>query len=153
MFFIALLSLILVIDKKDELISNDQLLIKSAFAIPPEQDLIVLSSWKINTTGIKDIVVDFAGNIYFTDYTNNKIGRLAPLTNTITEWNIPTDASGPYGIDFNAVSGNIFFTEYTNNKIGRLSPATNMITEWNIPTDASGPTDIVSDAAGSCLFY
>ena len=132
--------------KKDESISNDHLLIKSVFAIPPEQDLIVLSSWKINTTDIKDIAVDFAGNIYFTEYASNKIGRLTPATNTITEWNIPTDDSGPYRINFDAVSGNIYFTEYASNKIGRLTPATNIITEWNIPTDDSGPTDIVSDA-------
>ena len=65
---------------------------------------------------IKDIAVDSTGNIYFTEYASNKIGRLTPATNTITEWNIPTDDSGPYSINFDAISGNIYFTEYASNK-------------------------------------
>ena len=152
-FFILLFLFILVIDKENESISNDQLLIKSVFAIPPEQDLIVLSSWKINTTNIKDIAVDSTGNIYYTEYASNKIGRLTPATNTITEWNIPTDDSGPYSINFDAVSGNIYFTEYASNKIGRLTPATNTITEWTIPTDDSGPTEIVSDSSSPAVYF
>jgi streptogramin lyase len=52
------------------------------------------------------------GNIYFGESNPNKIGRLAPATNTFTEWSI---ASHPLAISVNP-GGNCFFAE----DIGRL---------------------------------
>ena len=155
-FFILLFLFILVIDKENESISNDHLLIKSVFAIPPEQDLIVLSSWKINTTNIKDIAVDSTGNIYFTEYASNKIGRLTPATNTINEWTIPTDDSRPTDIVSDSSSSAVYFIEDKTDKIGKLDFANSKFSEYDPNSNSTttrGFIDITFDGNLNQLYY
>ncbi|HET7644610.1 MAG TPA: hypothetical protein VFK40_13980 [Nitrososphaeraceae archaeon] len=155
-FFIVFFLFVIVIDKENELISNDHLLIKSVFAIPPDQDLIVLSSWKINTTNIKDIALDFTGNIYFTEYASNKIGRLIPSTNTITEWNIPTENSGPTDLVSDGSSSSIYFIEDKTNKIGKVDFTSSKFSEYQLNSNSTitgGFIDITYDGNLKQLYY
>ena len=105
----------------------------STFAIPTDQTTVVFTTWKIPTEGVTDIEASFNGDIYFTMYNDNKIARLIPLTNTITEWTVPTNNSGPLDLTLDSFSGSVYFTEHKGNKIGRLIPSTNTITEWTVP--------------------
>ena len=59
----------------------------------------------------------------------------------LTEWSIPTAASGPYGIG-NDTNGNVWFTENNTNKFARFDPANNNFTEWTIPTPNSDPHNV-----------
>ena len=81
------------------------------------------------------------GNIYFTESSGNKIGRLVPSTNTITEWNIPTDNSGPKDLVFDSVSS-VYFIESKANKIGRFDVTNAKFYEYKINTP--DPTTISS---------
>jgi DNA-binding beta-propeller fold protein YncE len=105
-----------------------------AFAIPTDQVDAILSTWGLPTysKGISNMISDFGGNMFFSDTGANKIGRLEPTTNMITEWTLPSNSSKPAGIAFDSASGNIYFADSGANKIGRLVPTTNVITEWNI---------------------
>jgi virginiamycin B lyase len=69
---------------------------------------------------------------------------------TITEFSIPTAASGPMGIALGA-DGNIWFIESAANKIGRIT-STGVITEFPIPTASSGPFAIASGPDGALWF-
>jgi virginiamycin B lyase len=60
------------------------------------------------------------GNLWFTEYTGNKIGRITP-SGTITEFTIPTPSSAPLGI-VAGPDGAIWFAETAVNKIARLAP-------------------------------
>ena len=60
------------------------------------------------------------GNIWFTEYAGNRIGRITP-GGTITEFAIPSPNSQPIGIAAGP-DGNLWFTEQAGNKIGRISP-------------------------------
>src|SRR5450432_1506095 len=51
------------------------------------------------------------GNLWFTEYTGNKIGKITP-SGVITEYPIPTANSSPYGI-VTGPDGNLWFTEST----------------------------------------
>jgi virginiamycin B lyase len=66
------------------------------------------------------ITAGFDGNLWFTEYTGNKIGRITP-SGTITEFTIPTPSSTPLGI-VSGPDGAIWFAETATNKIGRLVP-------------------------------
>jgi streptogramin lyase len=110
-------------------------------AIPSDQRTVLVKSWALPTSSTQDsgfaITSSFSGNeIYFVDSNSNKIGRLVPQTNTITEWNIPTANSLPTSIKYSP-SGSVYFVESNSNKIGRLVPQTNTITEWNLPSNSS----------------
>jgi len=102
-------------------------IIKGVLAIPSDQTDVIFFTWKIlpPTSDIKSISIDFSGNIYFAEKNGNKIGRLVPSSKTVTEWVIPTNSSGPVGVDFDSLSGNIYFIESNGNKIGRLVPSAN----------------------------
>jgi streptogramin lyase len=110
-----------------------------ALAIPADQAAAVLSTWAIPTYSkdISNLVSDFAGNAYFSESSTNKIGRLEPATNMITEWTLPNNSSKPAGVAFDPSSGSIYFAESSTNKIGRLVVATNAITEWTLPNNSS----------------
>jgi len=58
------------------------------------------------------------GAIWFTDTTNNAIGRIT-TSGTITEFTIPTGSSQPNGITVGP-DGNLWFTEGASGKIGVL---------------------------------
>jgi virginiamycin B lyase len=59
------------------------------------------------------------GNLWFTEYNGNKIGRIS-TSGSIIEFAVPTSASGPVGITAGP-DGNLWFTEYNGNKIGRIT--------------------------------
>jgi virginiamycin B lyase len=89
--------------------------------------------FKLATTGnVQGIATDFAGNIYLVEHNANKIARLSPDTNTVTEWSIPTKSSGPTGIAFDSSTGNLYFSERNANKIGRFLPSNGAFTEWTV---------------------
>jgi|SRR5215212_6335509 len=127
----------------------------SASAIPSDEDTVVFRNWAIpipiyENNSFFPISSSFGGNyLYFAESNSNKIGLLVPSTNTITEWNIPTNASMPVSIGFDPSTGNVYFAESNSNKIGRLVPSTNTITEWNLKEK---PQEIIVNSAGSVLF-
>jgi streptogramin lyase len=71
-------------------------------------------------------------------------------TGTITEFPVPTAASGVTGIA-PGPDGNVWFTEYEADKIARISP-TGAVTEFPLPIAEGGPTDIVMGPDGNMWF-
>jgi len=65
------------------------------------------------------------------------------------EWAIPTNSSGPIGIQFDPSSGKLYFAENNTKKIGRLDLSTNSFTEWSIDVT---PSIISVDSQGNVYF-
>ena len=88
----------------------------------------------------------FGGDLWFTEYLVDNIGRFDPETHAISEFSIPTASSEPEAITVDS-SGNIWFTEYNADQIGYLSP--------NSPTNiqsypvAYQPEGIAFDSSGN----
>jgi virginiamycin B lyase len=61
------------------------------------------------------------GNIWFTEYTSNKIGRYDPSTANFAEFIIPTAASQPTSIVIGPGDSALWFTEAATDKIGRVT--------------------------------
>jgi streptogramin lyase len=59
----------------------------------------------------------------------------------LTEWSVPTAASGPYGVGVDT-NGKVWFTENYTNKIARFDPTNNNFTEWIITTPNSDPHNV-----------
>jgi streptogramin lyase len=79
------------------------------------------------------------GNIWFTEYGNNTLGRITP-TGVLTEFPIPKAGSYPTDIT-SGPDGNLWFTEDYN--IGRITP-TGTVTAFPIPTVYVDPRAIVA---------
>jgi streptogramin lyase len=139
------------------------ILMTPVFAFPPDQQAVVQSTWNISgfVPEIGDMASDFAGNTYFSKQISNKIARLEPTTNMITEWDISGDGNAtarPTGIAFDPVSGSVYFTASGTDKIGKLEPTTNMITEWDISGNSSTgaaarPTGIAFDSVDGSVYF
>jgi virginiamycin B lyase len=90
---------------------------------------------------------DFLGQAFwFSEPGVDKIGRMDYATNAISEYPIPTPASGPAGLAA-GVDGFIYFAETDANKIGVLSPD-GIIHEYPIPQQTSRPVGIVPTSNG-----
>jgi streptogramin lyase len=89
----------------------------------------------------RGIVVGPDGNIWFTEYHGNQIGRLTP-DGVFTEFPIPTPGGNPDGIT-NADDGNLWFLELGAGKLGRITP-TGVITEYPMPNPDTNPRGIAS---------
>lgn len=84
------------------------------------------------------------GNMWFTEYLGNKIGRITP-SGSIVEFAVPTSMAYPNMLA-TGPDGNIWFTEargYDLGKIGKITP-NGEITEFPIPTMGSAPGGIVA---------
>ena len=87
------------------------------------------------------------GNVWFTEISGNKIGRITPA-GVITEFPTPS-ASGPDGIT-TGPDGNLWYAGFNGNKIGRVTTA-GVITEFAAGA-ASGPALITSGPDGNLWF-
>ncbi|MEO8584735.1 MAG: Ig-like domain-containing protein [Acidobacteriota bacterium] len=89
------------------------------------------------------------GNLWFTGYNSNRIGRVTPA-GVFTEFSIPTSLSRSHGIAAGP-DGNLWFTEESGNKIGRITTA-GATTEFPIPTAGSSPYGIAAGPDGNIWF-
>jgi streptogramin lyase len=67
------------------------------------------------------IVAGPDGNLWFTEYSGNKIGRIT-TAGVITEFAVPTASAAPQGIAAGP-DGNLWFTESGGQKVGRITPS------------------------------
>lgn len=95
------------------------------------------------------IAMDASGNIWFTDPSNNAIGKQTP-SGTVTEYNLPTDDAWPDAIAAGP-NGNFWFIEDDAGQIGRITPS-GSVSEFGLPSDNSSPTAIVSGPSGDMWF-
>jgi virginiamycin B lyase len=101
-------------------------------------------------TGPTGIIAGPDGNMWFTEWSENKIGRIATDGSGFTQFAIPTAASRPIEIKV-GVDGNLWFGENDGNKIGRIT-VDGTITEFDVPTPASGPAGISNGLDGNVWF-
>lgn len=89
------------------------------------------------------------GNLWFTEYGANRIGRISP-GGVIAEFELPGDFRGLHDIAAGP-DGNLWFTEHEANRIGRISPA-GVIAEFDVPTPGSHPGGISAGPDGNLWF-
>lgn len=91
------------------------------------------------------------GNLWFTESSTNKVGRIS-TGGSITEFAIPTPQASPQGITAGP-DGNVWFAEEstTSNNIARITPG-GTFTEFSIPTVTAFPTDLVTGPDGNVWF-
>jgi len=65
-----------------------------------------------------------------------------PYQATLTEWPIPTQASGITALTLDQSGSCCWFVEYYANELGHFNPATNTFQEWAIPTAGANPYDL-----------
>src|SRR6266849_5857864 len=76
------------------------------------------------------LAFDKSGNLWFTEFSANKIGKFNPATHTFNETPTPTPGSRPYGIAGpDPATGSIWFTENKPavHRIGKFTPGANGI--------------------------
>jgi streptogramin lyase len=102
-----------------------------------------------NSTGSPaGIVAGPDGNLWFTEFNANAIGRMTP-NGTVTEFRIPTAGAHPAGITVGP-DGNLWFTEYSGEKIGRITTS-GAITEFST-SPLADPYGIATGADGNLWF-
>ena len=97
--------------------------------------------------GPQGIAVGPDGNLWFTEYTANQIGRVTSA-GVITEFPIPSANSGPWGI-VAGPDGNLWFTERLAHNVGRITPA-GVVTEFPGPTH---PLGVIAAGADGNLWF
>jgi streptogramin lyase len=90
-----------------------------------------------------DITCGPDGQIWFTEYNGDRIGRFSTATGAFAEFAIPTGAAKPTAIVLGN-DGGLWFTESASGKIGRIDVTSATITEY-----ASGATTPFDDVVGS----
>src|SRR3989442_498675 len=94
--------------------------------------------------GVRGITAGPDGNLWFTEFNGNRIGRIPP-TGVITEFPLSTVDSRPAGITAGP-DGNLWFTEAVGNQIGRITPG-GVLTEFPLPAPNSQPDGITARPA------
>lgn len=87
------------------------------------------------------------GNLWFTNFGTNKIGKITPSGAT-TEYALPR-GSLPMGMALGP-DGNVWFTDFSSDKIGKVTTS-GVITEYALPA-GSKPSGIVAGPDGNLWF-
>ena len=90
------------------------------------------------------LVINSAGDVWFTQLQGNKVGKIDRETGELTEFDPPTREAGARRIQADS-QGNLWLTEYFADKIARLDPATMEFTEYDIGVPGGSPYYIVLD--------
>jgi virginiamycin B lyase len=88
------------------------------------------------------------GALWFTETSNNKIGRIT-TAGVITEFTLPTPQSSPFAIT-SGPDGAIWFTEFAINRIGRLTPSF-VFSDYALPQGGC-PSSIAPGPDGAVWF-
>lgn len=97
-----------------------------------------LLSWQLPAgliCGRKNLAVDSTGAA-FAGTNGQKIAKVDPVANTITEWPLPTAGSycpTVFAVEGSGASQKVWFCEAAIDKIGFLAPDSGSVTEWEIP--------------------
>ncbi len=110
-----------------------------------------VNEWGIPSVGSQptNLALDSFGNVWFTEFTGNKIARVNQ-NGVFQEYAIGTSDSQPWGIAVDN-SNRVWFTEYAANKLGNMTPQ-GVFGQDNIPTADSKPTGVAVDASGNVWF-
>jgi streptogramin lyase len=98
------------------------------------------------------IQLDGAGHVWFTDPTNNAIGKLTISGNVWQEFPTTTANSAPVGLILDK-HGNLWFTERNANKIGFYNTTTPAFVETAVATANSQPYGLAYDAANDIIWF
>ncbi len=101
-------------------------------------------------SGPTTITIARDGQVWFTESSGNRIGRMNPDGTGLVEYPLPHADSSPRIIALGA-DGNLWFSEHTGNRIGRITPA-GVISEYEIPTPSSQPRAISLGSDGALWF-
>ena len=92
-----------------------------------------------------------AGEVWFTAYGGNSIGRLDPLTDSIQNYPIPETDSGPTGIAI-AADGMVWFAQRTANRISQLDPVAGTFQSYLYTRPDAGLDEVVTVQPDSIWF-
>jgi streptogramin lyase len=89
------------------------------------------------------------GNLWFTEYNSNKIGKVT-TSGAFTEYSIPPNPGGGPSDITTGPDGNLWFTE-GGNKVDKVTTS-GTITEYSIPPNSSGSSGITTGPDGNLWF-
>jgi virginiamycin B lyase len=90
---------------------------------------------------------DSHNNLFFTEFTSNRIGRIDAETKETRYLETPTFASLPRRVYMDA-NDKLWIAEYGANRIAMLDTKTEKFTEWPLPTPYSAPYHVMPDKNG-----
>ena len=99
------------------------------------------------------VAVDASGNVYVSDFLNNRIQKFTDTGAYVTQWNT-TGASGflPFGVATDA-SNNVYVVDYGGDHILKFTDTGTFLTQWGTYGDGDGqfifPNGVATDAAGN----
>jgi virginiamycin B lyase len=97
------------------------------------------------------LAVNSKGTPFFTELDSPRLGRIHPVTMTVTEYPLPNRASGVRSLTITP-DDVVWYTDYTRGYLGRLDPNTGKFDEWQSPSGArSRPGGITN--VGNIIWY
>jgi streptogramin lyase len=102
------------------------------------------------------VAVDGSGNVFVSDFTNNRIQKFTDTGTYLTQWGSAGSGDGqfanPYGVAVDG-SGNVYVTELTGNRIQKFTDTGTYLTQWGSTGSGDGqfsnPTGIAVDGGGN----
>lgn len=91
------------------------------------------------------------GNIWFTEFNANKLGKLEPSSGKITLYTVPEPSSGPVGLAWDD-SGRIWLSLALKERIASFNPANSTFTIFKADFPVFSPVGIAPDQSGNIWF-
>lgn len=96
--------------------------------------------------------LDAAGVVWFTQQNAAKIGRFAPASGAMRDFDLPDPTSRPLGIAIDEKNDLVWFTDKKNSRIGHVKRSSGKVTLFATPTPNAEPSTIAVDGKGRVWF-
>jgi len=95
------------------------------------------------------VAVDGSGDLYISDYGNNRVLKETPSGNTYTQSVLTTDVESPYGIAVDS-HGSVYIADYDRNRVTKESPSGDSYVESLVAASGlKGPQGVAVDSRGT----
>ena len=103
------------------------------------------------------VTLGFDGKIWFTDPMAGMVGRIDPITQSVTDFFIAIGGQNQVlvpslGSIAEGPAGNLWFADDGNNEVGQLDPQTGMRSDYPLPSTKSSAIDLTASALGPVWF-
>ena len=99
------------------------------------------------TGGTYGMSLDQAGNVWFTQLGESKLGKIDVKTGKVTKWDPPTPDSGTRRMQIDK-DGMVWIAEFRGGKIARFDPQTETFKEYPLPGPEPTPYAFLMDSEG-----
>lgn len=104
------------------------------YKLHPETGEVAYYEFPHDTSGPRRFDIDADGKLWIPEFSGGRLAMFDPVTETFTEWEVPTKNAEPYVVKIDHQRGLVWIGYAAGNRVASFDPLTETFVEYPLPT-------------------